>query len=146
MTLIGEKLTSYAAFHKVLSVCSGHWPEEASPESLAYEGAGCGVMAAQTSVYSSQEFPPLLLGDTSLEDSSSALFLQFTFMNFIGFRASNYATGLILIIGKLLSVKVGQERFGLGSNNNHYFMDTGCYFCIRTPDDSCGLFGCWGCY
>src|SRR5215216_363809 len=131
MTLIGEKLTSYAAFHKVLSVCSGHWPEEASPESLAYEGTGCGVMAAQTSVYFIQELPPLLLGDTSLEDSGSALFVQFTFMNFIGFRASNYATGLILIIGKLLFDKVGQEGFGPWSNKGHYFMDRGCYFGIR---------------
>ena len=54
MTLIGEKLTSYATLHEGLCVCSGRWPEETSPEGLAYQGSSCDVMATLTSMYFSQ--------------------------------------------------------------------------------------------
>jgi hypothetical protein len=107
MTLIGEKLTSHTTLDKGLCVCSGRWPEKTCPESFAYEGLSCGVMAAQTSMYFSQELSSLLFGDTPLENSGSAFLVQFTFMNFVGFRTPNYATGLILIIRKLLPIKVG---------------------------------------
>ena len=65
-------------------------------------------------------------------------------MNFIGFRTSNYATGLILIIRKFLSIELGQEGFGPWIYNCHDFMGGGCYSGTRTPDDIRIVFGCWG--
>ena len=85
MTLIGEKLTSYAALYKVLCICSGHWPKETCTEGLTYEGPSYGVVATETSMYFGQELPSLLYGDTSLKNSSSTFLVEFSFMNLIGF-------------------------------------------------------------
>src|SRR5215216_1662767 len=98
MTLIGEKLTSYTALYEGMCVCSSRWPKETCTEGLAYEVPSCGVMATKTSMYFGQELPSLLFGDASLKNSSSTFLVEFTFMNIVGFRASNYATGLILVI------------------------------------------------
>ena len=94
MTLIGEKLTSYTALYKGLCICSGHWPKETCTEGLAYEGPSCIVMATETNMYFGQELPSLLFGDTSLKNFSSTFLVEFAFMNFVGFRVSNYATVL----------------------------------------------------
>ena len=110
--MIGEELASNATLHKGLCVCSGRRPEETCPEGLAYKGPSCGMMVAQTNMYFSQELSSLLFEDAPLEDSSGTFLVQFAFMNFIGLRTSNYATGLILIIRKFLPIKVGQEGFG----------------------------------
>ena len=106
-----QKLTAHTTLGKGLSVCSSRGPEKTHPERLAYKGSSCGVMTAQASMYFYQELPSLLFGDTPLEDSGSALFVQFTLMHFEGFRAPNYASGFIIIVGKVLPIKVGQEWF-----------------------------------
>ena len=98
MALIGEKLAPYTTLDEVLCICSGRRPEKTSTKGLTYEGPSCGVMAAKASMYFGQELPPLLFGDTSLKDSSSALLVELSFVNFVGFRASNYVMGLILVI------------------------------------------------
>ena len=107
MNLIGEKLTSYTALYKGLCICSGRWPKEACTEGLAYEGSSCSVMATKTSMYFGQELSSLLFGDTSLKNSSGTFLVEFSFMNFVGFRASDYVTGLILVIRELPPIKVG---------------------------------------
>src|SRR6266536_1099028 len=107
MALIGKKLASDTALYKGLCICSGRGPVETCTEGLAYEGPSCGVMAAEASMYFGQELPPLLFGDASLKDSSSAFLVEFSFVNFVGLRTSNYATGLILVIGEVLPIKVG---------------------------------------
>ena len=103
----GEELSSYTVMYKGLCICSGRGPEEAYMEGFAYKGPSCGVMAAEASMYFSQELPPLLFGDTSLKNSSSTFLIEFSFMNFVGFRASNNVTCLILVIRELLPIKVG---------------------------------------
>ena len=65
------------------------------------------MMAAKTSMDFGQELPPLLFGDTSLKNSISAFLVEFSFVNFVGFGTSNYATGLILVIREFLPIKVG---------------------------------------
>ena len=99
MALIGEKLASYTTLEKVLCIHSSHRPEKTSTEGLTYKGPSCGMMAAKTSVYFSQELSSLLFGDTSLKDSGSTFHVEFSFMNLVGFRASNDATSLILVLG-----------------------------------------------
>ena len=105
--MVGEKLASGAMLDKVLCVCSGRRPIKACTEGLAYKGPSCGVMAAEASMYFGQELLPLLFGDTSLKNSSSTFLVEFSFVNFVGFGASNYATGLILVIKELLPIKLG---------------------------------------
>ena len=69
-------------------------------------------MATEASMYFGQELLPLLFGDTSLKDSGGAFLVELSLVDFIDLRASDYATGLILIIRELLPIKVGQEGFG----------------------------------
>ena len=64
-------------------------------------------MAPETSMYFGKELPTLLFGDTSLKNSNCTFLVALSFMNFVGFRASNYATGLILVIRELPPIKVG---------------------------------------
>ena len=121
------------------------WAKKTCPERVAYEGSSCGLMTAQAIMYFYQELSSLLFVDTPLVDSGSALFVQFTLMHFEGFRAPNYASSFILIVGKLLPIKVGQEWFGLGGDNRHDHMSRGCYLDIRTSDSICIVFDSWGC-
>ena len=57
----------------------------------------------------------------------STFLVEFSFMNFVGFRALKDATCLILVIGVLPPIKVGQERFGLWSDYGHDFMGGRCH-------------------
>ena len=66
-------------------------------------------------------------------------------MYFEGFGASNYASRLVLIVGELLSIKVGQVRFSPRRDNGHELMSIGCYLDIRTLDVVCIVFGGWEC-
>ena len=92
-------------------------------------------MAALTSMYFSQELSSLLFGDASLKNSSSTFLVEFTFMNFVGLGASNYATGLILVIRELLPNKADQEGFSPWSDYRHDYMGGRCWFGARAPDD-----------
>ena len=65
--MIGKKLASDTALYKGLCIFSGRGPKETCTEGLTYEGSSCGMMAAETSMYFSQELPSLLFGDTSFE-------------------------------------------------------------------------------
>ena len=128
MVLVGEELASDAALDKVLRVCSGHRPIKPSTEGLANKGPSCGVVPAETGMNLSQELPPLLLGDTSLKDSGIAFLIEFSVVNLVGLRTPDDAVGLILVLGKLLIVKVGQEGFSPWSNDCHDEMRRWCYF------------------
>jgi hypothetical protein len=139
--LIGEKLASDTALYKSLCICSGRRRKETCTEGFTYEGPSGDVMATETSMYFGQELPSLLFGDTSLKNSSSTFLAEFSFMNLVGFRASNYATGLILVLRELPPIKVGQEGFGPWSNDSHDYMGGRCHFGARAPDDIAIVFG-----
>ena len=128
MALIGKKLASDTVLYKGLCICSGLGPKETYTEGLAYEGLSCGVMATEASMYFGQELPSLLFGCTSLKNASSTFLVEFSFVNFVGFGALNYATGLVLVIRELLPIKVGQEGFGPWGNDCHDEMHQWCYF------------------
>ena len=119
MALVGEKLASDAMLDKVLCVYSGHWPIETCTKGLAYKGPSCGVVTVETGMNFSQELPPFLLGDTSLKYSSSAFLVEFSLVNFVGFRAPHNAARLILILSEFSPIKVGQEGFSPWGNDCH---------------------------
>ena len=135
MALIGKELASNTALYKGLCICSGCGPEEAYTEGLVYEGPSCSVMAAKTSMDFGQELPPLFFGDTSLKDFGSSFLVEISFMNLVGFRASNDAMCLILVIRELPPIKVGQEGFGPWGDYCHNYMGGRHWFCARAPDD-----------
>ena len=122
MALIGKELASNTVLYKGMCICLGRGPEEAYMEGFAYKGPSCGVMAAEASMYFSQELPPLLFGDTSLKDSGSAFLVELSFMNLVGFRALDDASSLILVLRELSPIEVGQEGFGPWGNYCHDYM------------------------
>ena len=128
MALISKKLASYTTLDEVLCICSGLRPEKTSTKGLTYKGPSCGVMAAETSMDFGQELPPLFFGDTSLKDSGSTFLVELSFMNLVGFRASNDATSLILVLRELPPIEVGQVGFGPWGDYCHNYMGQWCYF------------------
>ena len=120
MALVGKELASDAMLDKVLCIRSGRRPIKPCTKGLANKGPGCVVVTAESGVNFSQELPPLLLGDTSLKNSSSAFLIELSVMNLVGLRMTGNAAGLILVLRKLLPVKVGQEGFGPWGNYCHY--------------------------
>ena len=70
----------------------------------------------------SQKVPPFLFGDAALKDSGSAFLVELSFMNLVGFRASNDASSLILVLRELLPIKVGQEGLGPWGDYCHDYM------------------------
>ena len=126
--MIGKELASDAMLDKVLCICSGRQPIKPYTEGLANKGPSCGVVTAEPSVNLGQELPPLFLGDTSLKNSGIACLIELSIMNLIGLRTPDNAAGLILVLGKLLPVKVGQEGFGPRGNYCHDEMRRRCYF------------------
>ena len=106
----------------------GLWAKKTRVEGFTYKGPGCGMMSAKTSVYFRQELSSLFFGDTSSKDSGSTFLVQFSFMNFVGFRMSNDATGLSLVLRELIPSEVGKERLGPWGNYSHNFMGRWCYF------------------
>ena len=89
-----------------------------------------------------QELPPFFLEDTSLKYSGSAFLVELSFVDLVGFRTSNNAASLILVLSKFLPIKVDQEGFGPWGNDCHDKMGRGCYFGGWAPDDI-GVFGIW---
>jgi len=97
-------------------------------EGLAYKGPSCGVVTAEAGMNFSQEFLPLFLGDTSLKYSGSAFLVELSLMDLVGFRASDNAASLILILRELSPIKVVQEGFGPLGNDCQDKMGRWCYF------------------
>ena len=119
MALIGKELASVATLDKVMCICSGRWPIQPCTKGLANKGPSCGVVTAESSMNFSHELPALFLRDTSLKNSGSAFLIEFSVMNLLGLRTPDNAAGLILVLGKLLPVKVGQEGFDAWGNDCH---------------------------
>ena len=107
--MVGEELASDAMLDEVLCVCSGCWPIKPSTEGLANKGPSCGMVAAKTGMNFSQELPPLFLGDTSLKYSGSTFLVEFSIVNLVGFRASDNAACLILILREFSPIKVAKK-------------------------------------
>ena len=128
MALVGEKLASNTVLDEVLCNNLGRWPIETSTEGLDYKGPRRGVVTTDTGMNFSQELPPLFLGDTSLKYSGSAFLIEFSLVNLVGFRAPHNAACLILVLGKLLPIKVGQEGFGSWGDDYHDEMGRRCNF------------------
>ena len=104
MALIGEELATDAVLNKVLCVCSGCRPIKACAEGLADECPSRSVVSAESGMDFSQELPPFLFGDASLEHSSRTFLIEFPLMDFVGFGMSHDATCFILVLGKLLPI------------------------------------------
>ena len=107
MALIGEELATDAMLDKVLCICPGCRPVKTCTEGLAYKGPGYSVVATKSSMNFCQKLPSFLFGDAPLKDSGSTFLVELSFMNLVGFRASNDASSLILVPRKLSPIKVG---------------------------------------
>ena len=68
---------------------------------------GCSVVPAESGIDFSQELPPFLFGDASLEHSRGAFLIKLSLMDFVGLGAPHNATCLILVFGKFLPKQVG---------------------------------------
>lgn len=128
MDLVGKKLASNATLDKVMCVCSGRRPIETCTEGLTYKGLSRGMVTTETGMNFSQELSSLFFEDTSLNYSGSAFLVELSVVDLVGFRASDNAASLILILRKLSRIKVGQEGFGPWGNDCHDKMGRWCYF------------------
>ena len=86
------------------------------------------MVTTETGMNFSQELLCLFLGDTSLKYSGSAFLVDLSFVDLVGFRTSNNAASLILILRELSPIKVGKEGFGPWDNDCHDKMGRRCYF------------------
>src|SRR4051812_24226459 len=102
MALVCKKLATDAALDKVMCVCSGRRLIETCTEGLAYEGPGCGVVAAESGMDFCQKFPPFLFGDAPLKDSGCDFLIKLSLVDLVGFRPRHYAACLILVLGQFL--------------------------------------------
>ena len=62
------------------------------------------MVPAQSGVDFSQELPPFLFGDASLEHSGRALIIEFSLMYFVGLGTPHNTTCFILVLGELLPI------------------------------------------
>ena len=69
-------------------------------EGLTDQGPSCYMVAAHDDMYLSEKLLPLLFGDAPLNDPCSALFKELALMDLVCFRALNYVSRLLLIIGE----------------------------------------------
>ena len=102
VALVCKKLATDTMLYQMLCICPGRRPIKTCTEGLAYKGPGCGVVAAESGMNFCQKLPPFLFGDAPLKDSGSAFFIQLSLVDPIGFRSPDYATCLILVLGKFL--------------------------------------------
>ena len=77
ITLIGKELATDAVLNKVLCVCSGCRPIKACADCLADKCPSRSVVSAESGMDFSQELPPFLFGDASLEHSGRAFLIGF---------------------------------------------------------------------
>ena len=80
-----------------------------------------------------------------MKDSGSTFLVELSFMNLVGFRASNDATSLILVLRELPLIKVVQEGFGPWSDYHHDYMGGRRWLGARAPDDIRIVFDIRGC-
>ena len=99
MALIGEELATDAMLDKVLCICPGCRPIKTCMEGFADECPSRSVVSAESGMDFSQELPPFLFGDTSLEYSGSAFLIKLSLVDLVGFRAPHNATCLIWSLG-----------------------------------------------
>ena len=62
------------------------------------------MVPAQSVMDFSQELPPFLLGDATLEHSGGTFLVEFPFMDFVSFRMLDDAACFILVFGELLPI------------------------------------------
>ena len=117
MALVGENLASDAMLDKVMCICSGRRPIETCTEGLTNKGPSRGMVTTETGMNFSQELPSFFLRDTSLKDFDSAFLVEFSVVNFVGFRKPNNAASVILVLREFSPIKVGQEGFGPWGND-----------------------------
>ena len=104
MALIGIKLASNTAMYVVLCICSGRGPKEIYTEGLANKCPSRSVVSAESDMDFSQELPPFLFGDASLEHSDGTFLIEFSLMDFVGLGTSHNTTCFILVLGELLPI------------------------------------------
>ena len=102
MALIGEELASDTMLDQVMCICSGRRPKETCTEDLTYQGPSRGMVTPDTGMNFGQELSSLSFGDASLKYSGSALLVELSVMDLVGFRAPDNAASLVLILGKFL--------------------------------------------
>ena len=122
MALICKELTTGATLDQVLCICPGRRPIKTCTEGLAYNGPGCGVVTAESSVNFYQKVPPFLFGDAPLKDSGSAFLIKLSLMDSVGFGSPHYAACLILVLGEFLPSEVGEEWFCPRGDDGHYYV------------------------
>ena len=99
MALIGEELATNAMLDKVLCICPGCRPMKTCTEGFADKCPSHSVVPAEYGMDLSQELPPFLFGDASLEHSGGAFLIKFSLMDFAGLgaphnkRASFWSSG-----------------------------------------------------
>ena len=104
MALSGEKLATNAMLDKVLCICPGYRPVKTCTEGLAYKCPSCGVVPAESGMDFTQELPPFLFGDASLEHSGGAFLINLCLMDYVGLGTPHNTTCLILVLGELLPI------------------------------------------
>ena len=104
VALIGKELATDAVLDKVLCVCLGCRPIKACAEGLPDKCPSRSMVSAEFGMDFSQELPPFLFGDASLEHSSRAFLIEFTLMDLVGFGTPHDATCFILVLGELLPI------------------------------------------
>ena len=104
MALVGKELATDVVLDKVLCVCSGCRPIKACTEGLAYKCPSRSVVPAESGMDFSQELPPFLFGDASLEHSGRTILIEFSLMYFVGLGTPHNTMCFILVIGELLPI------------------------------------------
>ena len=100
--MVCKNLATDAALDQVLCICPGRRPIKTCMEGLAYNGPGCGVVAAESGVNFCQKLPHFLVRDAPLKDSGCAFLIKLSLMDLVGFRSSYYAASLILVFWEFL--------------------------------------------
>ena len=104
VALIGKELATDAMLDKVVCICSGCQPIKTCTEGFARKCPSRSVVPAKSGMDFSQELPPFLFGDASLEHSGRTFLTEFSLMDFVGFGTPHNATCFILVLGELLPI------------------------------------------
>ena len=104
MALIGKELATDAVLDEVLCVCSGCRLIKACAEGLADKCPSRRVVSTESGMDFSQELPPFLFGDASLEHFGRTFLIEFPLMDLVGFGTPHDATCFILVLGELLPI------------------------------------------